>query len=347
MSPSLPPAQTPTLSQSPEARAVSVLGTGSYLPARVMTNADLEKIVETSDEWIASRTGIRARRIAADDENTSDLGAKAALAALEQAGVSPMEVDLLLVATASPDMFFPATACLIQSIIGARKAACMDISAACSGFLYAIEMARHMIAGGAIRYALVVGAEKLSAMVDWTDRNTCVLFGDGAGAAVLGLRPAGRTGRGIVSTLMGSDGDYANILGVPGGASRCPITSANMDQKLNTIKMVGKETFKQAVSAMTSASVEILERTGLSINDIACIIPHQANVRIIDAIADRLKIGKDKFFLNLEQYGNTGAAAVAIALDEAHRQGRFQNGDKLLLVVFGSGLTWASAVFEW
>ncbi len=326
---------------------VSVLGTGSYLPERVMTNADMERVVETTDEWITSRTGIRERRIAGEHENTSDLGAKAAKIALDQAGISPAEVDLILVATASPDMFFPATACLVQSIIGAHKAACMDISAACSGFLYAIEMGRHMVAGGGVRYALVIGAEKLSAMVDWTDRNTCVLFGDGAGAAVLGLRPEGRTGQGVVSTLMGSDGDYASILGVPGGASRCPITRANMDQRLNTIKMVGKETFKQAVSAMTSASIEVLERTGLSISDITCIIPHQANIRIIDAIADRLKVGKDRFFLNLEKYGNTGAAAVAIALDEAHRQGRFQDGDKLLLVVFGSGLTWASAIIEW
>lgn len=327
--------------------AVSVLGTGSYLPARVMTNADMEKVVDTTDDWITSRTGIRERRIAGDDENTSDLGAEAARLALEQAGIAPTEVDLILVATASPDMFFPATACLVQSKLGARKAACMDISAACSGFLYAIEMARHMIAAGAIRYALVIGAEKLSAMVDWSDRNTCVLFGDGAGAAVLGARPAGRTGRGVLSTVMGSDGDYADILGVPGGGSRCPITSANLGQKLNTIKMVGKETFKQAVSAMTSASVEVLARTGLSINDITCIIPHQANVRIIDAIADRLKVGKDRFFLNLEKYGNTGAAAVAIALDEAHRQGRFHDGDKLLFVVFGSGLTWASAIIDW
>ena len=227
-----------------------------------MTNADMEKVVETNDEWITSRTGIRERRIAGEHEHTSDLAAQAGRIALEQAGVAPTEVDLILVATASPDMFFPATACLVQSALGARKAACMDISAACSGFLYAIEMARHMIAGGAIRYALIIGAEKLSAMVDWTDRNTCVLFGDGAGAAVLGPRPAGRAGQGVLSTLMGSDGNYADILGVPGGASRCPVTAANLDQRLNTIKMVGKETFKQAVSAMTSASIEVLATHG-------------------------------------------------------------------------------------
>ena len=326
---------------------VSLLGTGSYLPARVMTNADLEKIVETSDEWIASRTGIRERRIAAEGEHTSDIGAGAARQALEQAGVAAEEVDLILVATASPDMFFPATACLIQKLIGARRATCMDISAACSGFLYAIEMARHMIDAGAIRYALIIGAEKLSAMVDWSDRNTCVLFGDGAGAAVLGRRPAERPGRGILGSYMGSDGDYCQILGVPGGGTRCPVTPENFDQRLNTIKMLGKETFKQAVSAMTSASLEVLDRTGLTLEDIACIIPHQANVRIIDAIRERLKVPADKFFMNLDRTGNTGAAAVAIALDEAHRSGRIKAGDKVLMVVFGSGLTWASMVVEW
>ncbi len=326
---------------------VSMLGTGSYLPARVLTNVEMETMVETTDEWITSRTGIKERRIAADGEHTSDIGAAAARAALEHAGVQASEVDLILVATASPDMFFPATACLIQKLIGANRAACMDISAACSGFLYAVEMARHMIEGGAIKYALIIGAEKLSAMVDWTDRNTCVLFGDGAGATVLGRRPADRAGRGVLSCLMASDGEFGNILGVPGGGTRCPITKDNLDQRLNTIKMLGKETFKQAVSAMCSACVEVLDRTGLSIDDIACIIPHQANVRIIDAIADRLKVSKDRFFLNLEKYGNTGAAAVAIALDEANRAGRIQPGDKILMVVFGSGLTWASMVVEW
>ena len=326
---------------------VTLLGTGSYLPARVMTNAEIETLVDTSDEWITSRTGIRERRIAAEGEHTSDIGAAAARAALTQAGVEAGEIDLLLVATASPDMFFPATACLIQRQIGATRAACMDISAACSGFLYAVEMARHMIENGAIRYALIVGTEKLSAMVDWTDRNTCVLFGDGAGATVIGRRPAERGGRGILGSYMASDGEYGNILGVPGGGTRCPITKDNIDQRLNTIKMLGKETFKQAVNAMSGASLEVLDRTGLTIDDIACIIPHQANVRIIDAIADRLKVPKDRFFVNLEKYGNTGAAAVAIALDEAHRAGRIQPGDKVLMVVFGSGLTWASMVVEW
>ena len=341
------PTKPPEFAPGSRTMGVSVLGTGSYLPARVMTNAEMESLVETTDEWITSRTGIKERRVAADGEHTSDIGAAAARAALAHAGIEAGEIDLILVATASPDMFFPATACLVQRLIGANKAACMDISAACSGFLYAMEMARHMIDGGAIKYALIVGAEKLSAMVDWSDRNTCVLFGDGAGATVLGRRPADRVGRGILSCFMASDGNYGQILGVPGGGTRCPITRDNIDQRLNTIKMLGKETFKQAVSAMCSASLEVLDRTGLSVDDIACIIPHQANVRIIDAIADRLKVGKDRFFLNLEKYGNTGAAAVAIALDEANRCGRIEPGDKVLMVVFGSGLTWASMVVEW
>ena len=348
--PTLPAANSlprPPETASAGRTGVSVLGTGSYLPERVMTNADLERIVETTDEWIVSRTGIRERRIAAEGEHTSDLGAAASRKALEQAGVAAGEIDLILVATASPDMFFPSTACLIQRLLGARKAACMDLSAACSGFLYAIEMARHMIEAGAIRYALIVGADKLSAMVDWSDRNTCVLFGDGAGAVVLGRRTPDRPGRGILGSFMGSDGEYGQILGVPGGGTRCPITKENFDQKLNTIKMLGKETFKQAVNAMTSASTEVLDRTGLTIDDIACIIPHQANVRIIDAIKDRLKVPTERFFLNLHRTGNTGAAAVAIALDEAHRTGRIRPGDKVLMVVFGSGLTWASMIVEW
>jgi 3-oxoacyl-[acyl-carrier-protein] synthase-3 len=341
---SLPP--TPSdIAQANGAVGVSIIGTGSYVPERIMTNADMAKVVDTSDEWITSRTGIKERRIAAEGETTSDMGAAAALVALEQAGVEASEVDLILVATASPDMIFPSTACLVQKKIKAVRATCMDVSAACSGFLYAMEMARHMITGGAVKTALVIGAEKLTAFVDWTDRNTCVLFGDGAGAVV--LRQGTGPGRGMLTTYMGSDGNFDYILAVPGGGAACPTTRENLDQGLNTIKMLGKETFKQAVTAMTNASVEAISRAGLSVNDIACIIPHQANIRIIDAIAERLKVPMDRFFVNLELYGNTGAAAVAIALDEAHRQGRFKRGDKILLVVFGSGLTWASAIVEW
>lgn len=342
---SVPPPHPDAVVAGPARKPVAIIGTGSYTPARILTNAELEKSVETSDEWIRSRTGIRERRVAAPDEQTSDLAVHAARMALEQAEVDVLEVDLILVATASPEMIFPATACLVQKKLGARKAVCMDVSAACSGFIYAMEMARHMITGGAVKTALIIGAEKLSALVDWTDRNTCVLFGDGAGAVVLREREG--PSRGMLTTYMGSDGEYDHLLAVPGGGTACPITAENVGLGLNTIKMLGKETFKQAVSSMTSASFEALNRAGLTIDDITCIIPHQANVRIIEAIADRLKVPLDRFFLNLELYGNTGAAAVAIALDEAHRKGRFKTGDKILMVVFGSGLTWASAVVEW
>jgi 3-oxoacyl-[acyl-carrier-protein] synthase-3 len=341
------PPPSPPEAAAPAKPEVSLLGTGSYTPARIITNAEMERMVDTSDEWITTRTGIKERHIAAEGEQTSDMAAEAARAALDQAGVAAIDIGLILVATASPDMLFPATACLVQRKIGAQRAACMDISAACSGFLYALEIARQMINCGGIRFALVIGAEKLSAFINWTDRNTCVLFGDGAGAVVLGARTPDRIGRGILTTYMGSDGEHSDILSLPGGGSRCPISPENVGERLNTLRMLGKETFKQAVTSMTGAALEVLQRTGLSARDIACIIPHQANVRIIEAIADRLKVPMKRFFLNLERYGNTGAAAVAIALDEAHRAGRIQPGDRVLMIVFGSGLTWASSIVEW
>ncbi len=330
-------------------RATVVLaGTGSYMPSRVLTNADLERMVDTSDEWITTRTGIKERRMAAEGEHTSDMASRAAQAALVDAGIKADELDLILVSTATPDMFFPSTACLVQAQIGARRAVCMDISAACSGFLYALEIARQMIASGSMRTAVVIGAEKLTSITDWTDRNTCVLFGDGAGAAVLRRKDEGEgdSTRGFVASVMHSDGNYGHILNMPGGATRCPVTKENIDLRHNTLKMNGKETFKQAVTAMAQASLEVIEQAGLTIDDIACIIPHQANIRIIDAIADRLKIRQDRFMVNLDRYGNTGAAAVGIALDEARRTHRVKPGDKILMVVFGSGLTWASAIVE-
>ncbi len=325
-------------------RSVSIVGTGSYVPERVLTNAELEKLVETSDEWIVSRTGIKERRIAAEDEFTSDMAAHAARQAMQNAGVDASEIDMLIVATVSPDMMFPSTACWVQNKIGATRAACFDISAACSGFVYGLEIAQQFIATGTYETILVIGADKLSSLVDWTDRNTCVLFGDGAGAAVLKHRPGAN---GILNTYLRSDGQHSDVLYMPGGGCRHPITAENADQRLNTIKMNGKETYKQAVNAMHQAALTVLEQTGLDLEDIECVIPHQANVRIIQAIADRLKIPLDRFFVNLEKYGNTSAAAVAIALDEAHRSRRIKIGDHVLLVVFGGGLTWASAVIEW
>jgi 3-oxoacyl-[acyl-carrier-protein] synthase-3 len=325
-------------------RTVSIIATGSYVPERILTNSDLERIVDTTDEWIRTRTGISERRIAAADEATSDMATKAAIAAMTQADVDAKEIDLIIVATVTPDMFFPATACWVQKKLGAVRAACFDISAACSGFLYAMEIAQQFISTHVYNTVLIVGADKLSSIVNWSDRNTCVLFGDGAGAAILRNRGASH---GVVATHMGSDGEFAEILFMPGGGSRCPITIENIGQQLNTIKMQGKETYKQAVTAMSDAADRALEAAGLKYDEIACVIPHQANMRIIEAIAHRMRLPIEKFYVNLEKYGNTSAAAVAIALDEAHRAGRFKVGDYILLVVFGGGLTWASSVIQW
>src|ERR1043165_2570460 len=325
-------------------RTVSIIGTGSYVPEKVLTNEDLSRIVDTSDERITTRTGIKERRIAAKDEYTSDMATKAALNAIEQAKISPKDIDLILVATATPDMLFPATACFVQKKIGAMNAACLDISAACAGFIFGLEIAQQFITSHTYDTVLVIGADKLTSITNWTDRNTCVLFGDGAGAAVLRHRGSPH---GVISTHIGSDGQYTNILFMPGGGSRCPITKENADKNLATIHMTGKEVYKQAVTAMVSASQKALEKAGLTSQDLACVIPHQANLRIIEAIADRLDISLDRFYVNLDRYGNTSAAAVAMALDEANRSGRIKPGDYVLMVVFGGGLTWASTVIEW
>ncbi len=326
----------------------SIAGTGSYLPAKILSNADLEKRVDTTDEWITSRTGIRERRIAADDESTSDLATKAALKAMEQAGVSADELDLIIVATVSPDMFFPATACFVQQKLGAKNAVCFDISAACSGFLFALQVARHYINAGNRKTALIIGADMLSSLVNWEDRNTCVLFGDGAGAAIVrGDKDSSNTSRRNLSTVMFSDGNQTDILVVPGGGSACPITPENANDKLNTIRMEGREVYKNAVNAMRDAAEKALEMAGLTADDIDMVIPHQANRRIIEAITDRLGIPAERTYVNLDKYGNTSAAAVAIALDEANRSGPIKAGDIILLVAFGAGLTWAATVIEW
>jgi 3-oxoacyl-[acyl-carrier-protein] synthase III len=324
--------------------SASIIGTGSYVPDKVLSNADLERLVETNNEWIVTRTGIRERRIAAPEQTTSDLAAEAAKAAMLNAGVSPEEIDMIIVATVTPDMFFPSTACFVQTKIGAKNAVCFDVSAACSGFLFALETARQFIASGTRKTVLVIGAEKLSTIVDWSDRNTCVLFGDGAGAAILRHKPGAR---GMLHTHMGSDGKLSEILYIPGGACRTPVTAENAAQRLNTIKMNGKETYKQAVTAMLDAGNRVLEAGGIQAEDLACIIPHQANARIIEAIADRMRIPLDRFLINLDRFGNTSAAAVAIALDEANRTGRMKEGDYILLVVFGGGLTWAGSLIQW
>src|SRR5213079_2300895 len=276
-------------------RTVSIIGTGSYVPEKILSNADLSRMVNTSDDWITTRTGIKERRIAAKDENTSDMATEAALKALEQAKISATEIDLIIVATATPDMLFPATACFVQKKIGANNAACLDISAACAGFLFGLEIAQQFITSHTYETVLVIGAEKLTSITNWADRNSCVLFGDGAGAAI--LRHRGGT-HGVISTHIGSDGQFADILFMPGGGCRMPITAENAGQHLQTIHMSGKDVYKQAVIAMISASNKVLDQAGLTIDDIACVIPHQANLRIIEAIADRMKIPLDRFFIN-------------------------------------------------
>ena len=326
-------------------RSVAITGTGKYVPERVLTNADLQKIVDTSDEWIIARTGIKERRIASPDEATSDLAVKAARAALENAGVSAVDLDYIIVATFTPDMFFPSTACFVQKALGATKATCFDVSAACSGFLYCLDIARSHIAAGTAEKVLVIGADKVSGVIDWTDRNTCVLFGDGAGAAVLEAAKEGSAE--ILSIYSGSNGNLDEILNVPAGGSRQPLTAANVDSRLNTMKMAGREVYRHAVTTMMSAAKEAIARAGLTVDDIECFIPHQANLRIIETIATKLHVPMSRFFVNLTEYGNTSAAAVAIALDEAQRSGRVKRGDHLLMVVFGGGLTWASAVVRW
>jgi 3-oxoacyl-[acyl-carrier-protein] synthase-3 len=325
-------------------RTCSITAVGSYVPERVLTNAELEKIVDTTDEWITTRTGIKQRRMAADAEFTSDMGARAAERAMKKAGITADQIDLIIVATITPDMLFPATACLVQNKIGARRAAAFDIEAACSGFIYALEIGQQFIMSRTYETVLVIGAERLSSIVNWKDRNTCVLFGDGAGAAILQHRP---DAHGLLTACMGADGDKAMLLCMPGGGSRIPATTDSVEAGLHHLQMDGKETFKNAVTAMCTAAQEALRRCELDMSRIKLVIPHQANRRIIDAVAERLGARPEQVFVNLDRFGNTSAASVAIALDEAVAQGRLQRGDLALLVVFGAGLTWAAAVIEW
>lgn len=342
----LPPARftNPRARHGFKGRTCSITGVGSYVPARVLSNADLETMVETTDEWITSRTGIKERRLAAPDEATSDLATAAARQAMAMAGLTADQIDLIIVATITPDMLFPSTACLVQRRLGASRAAAFDIEAACSGFIYGLEIGQQFITSRTYDTVLVIGAEKLSTIIDWKDRNTCVLFGDGAGAAILQNRPRSH---GLLTACMGADGDKAGLLSMPAGGSRIPATLDSVTSRLHYLRMDGKETFKNAVNAMLTAAQEALRRCRIDISAIQCVIPHQANRRIIDAVAERLGAGPEKVFINLDRYGNTSAASVAIALDEAVRGGRIQRGDLVLLVVFGAGLTWGAAVIEW
>ncbi len=333
----------------PTACLMTIAGTGSYVPERILTNAELEKMVDTSDDWITSRTGIKERHIAAPHENTSDMATAAARRAIEMAGISPEDIELIIVATVTPDTIFPSTACYVQRNLRAQNAVAFDISAACSGFLYAMQICRHFINTGNRRTALIIGAEKLSSIVNWSDRNTCVLFGDGAGAAILRRRSSDEAVHEpqVLVTVMGTDGTLADILNVPGGGSALPITPDNAHLRLNTIHMQGRETFKAAVTKVTTACARAIELAGLDPQDIHVIVPHQANVRIIDAAADRLGIPKERAFTNIQKYGNTSAASCAIALDEANRTGFIKPGNNVLLVAFGAGFTWAASVVRW
>lgn len=324
-------------------RRVGILGLGAYMPERVMKNSDLEKIVDTSDEWIQTRTGIKERRIAEKGTATSDLAARASLEALAQANLKPTDLDLIILATISPDMVFPSTACIVQNKIGAQCAG-FDISAACSGFPYALTLAEGLIRSGSYKYILVIGAEVISTYINWKDRSTCVLFGDGAGAAVLG---EAKDGHGILATYLGADGSQAKLLQIPAGGSAIPTTAESVSQGLHYVQMEGSEIFKSAVRTMGDAVIEVIKRAGLKLEDIDCLIPHQANLRILNSVTDRIGIDSSKVFVNLDRYGNMSAASTVVALYEAVKEGKIKKGSNVVLVAFGSGLTWAAAAIRW
>jgi len=322
-----------------------IAGMGASVPDRVLTNADLERIVSTSDEWIVTRTGISERRIASDSQATSDLAERAAARALEAAAVDPIDVELIVVSTVTPDTFFPSTGCILQDRLGASHAAAFDVSAACSGFIYGLSVADAYLRAGLMRNILVIGAETLSKVVDWSDRGTCVLFADGAGAALV-QRTTGDSR--ILSTHLYADGSKGKQLIIPGGGSRHPVSQKVLDENLVKIKMAnGNEVFKVAVRSMEDAALAALKANGAEVTDIDLFVPHQANARIINAVAQRLGLPKERIVVNIDRFGNTSAASIPIALDEAVRAGRLKRGDLLLLAAFGGGLTWGSALIRW
>lgn len=318
-----------------------IIGTGSYLPQTILSNHDLEKIVDTSDEWIVSRTGMKERRLAGAAEYTSDMGYHAAKKAIEAANVDPNEIDFILFATLTPDYMFPNTACLIQARLGIEKAGALDIQAACTGYLYALSIAKSFIESGVYKNILVVASEKLSSIVDYTDRNTCVLFGDGASACIVSNKGSGLL---VHDLSLGSDGQYADLLILPGGGSRNPATAETIAKKMHFVQMEGKEIFKHAVRRMASAATIVLNQAGLVQEDIRWLVPHQANIRIIEAIAKRFSYSTEQVFLTVQKYGNTSASSIGIALDELIREGGLKNKDHIMLVAFGAGLTWGAGI---
>lgn len=325
-------------------RSVGILSTGSYTPEKVLTNADLEKMVETSDEWIVTRTGIRERRISAPDQAASDLAYEAAVKALAKANLSAEDLDMIIVATVTPDTAFPSTACILQEKLGATKASALDVSAACTGFLYGITTATQFITTGMYRYILVIGVEVLSKITNYADRNTCVLFGDGAGAAILG--PVADD-LGFKAFDLGADGSGGALLAQPAGGSRRPATRETVENNLHYIQMTGSEVFKFAVRVMNSATEKVLDKAGLTKENIDLLVPHQANLRIIDSAIKRFGLSEDKVAINVDRYGNMSSASIPVALDEAVEEGRLKEGDNVVLVGFGGGLTWGAALCKW
>ncbi|MCL6603493.1 MAG: ketoacyl-ACP synthase III [Paenibacillus sp.] len=325
-------------------RPVGIIGTGKYVPEKILTNADLEKMVDTNDEWIVSRTGIRERHIASPDEATSDLSYAAALKALESAGMKPEELDLIIIATITPDSAFPSTACILQDKLGAKRAAAFDLSAACSGFVYSLATAVGMIQNGMYNNALIIGADTLSRITDYTDRNTCVLFGDGAGAVIIGEVPEGR---GFQSFDLGAEGSGGSLLKLEGGGSRLPASQETVEGKKHYIYMNGTEVFKFAVRIMGTATERVLTKAGIGKEDIDLFVPHQANIRIIQSAMQRLNLPPENVVINVDKYANTSAASIPLALVEAAEQGRMKEGDTVLMVGFGGGLTWGASVLIW
>lgn len=324
--------------------SVGISGIGTYVPERVLTNDDLSKMVDTSHEWIVERTGIEERRIADENISSADLGVKAALKALEDANTSPEEIDLVLVTTATPDYIFPSTACIIQDEIGAKNAAAFDLQAGCSGFVYGMATGASFIMTGAYEKVLVIGAETLSKITDWEDRNTCVLFGDGAGACVL---ERCEEGYGILSFELGADGSGGEKLILPAGGSKKPASMETVENGEHYLKMDGREVFKFAARKMPEATLSVLEKANLSLEELDFLVPHQANLRIIDAAAKKLKFDRDKICVNLNKYGNISTASVPVSLEEVVKEGRVKKGDNVVLVAFGAGLTWASLALKW